>query len=79
MVTKAKKIPPITSLGDLRRKAQTDPRYADLALAAASNLGGGGGTNVAEALRWLELNAMESQDLEGGGEDGVVAEINFCR
>jgi hypothetical protein len=65
-------IPRITSLADLSQKTATDPRYARLAIAAAENLGGDP-ANVADALRWLRLNAQETT------EAGVVAEINHCR
>jgi hypothetical protein len=66
MMTKVK------SLGDLRSKAQTDKRYEKLAIAAAENLGKKCDT-LDKAMRWLETNAMETD------EDGVVDEINFVR
>lgn len=65
-------IPAVSSIADLRMKARTDPRYAKLAMVAASNLGGQSET-LDGALRTLELNAAETD------EDGVVGEINYCR
>ena len=75
MKTKTK-LPPLAkvhSIADLFFRADTDPRYAKLALAAASNLGMTGTADCDNARRWLETNAMETD------EAGVVAEINFCR
>ena len=65
-------IPKVSSLFDLKSKATDDPRYAKLAIVAANNLGGDTRT-LAGALRWLDLNAMETS------EEGVVGEINFVR
>jgi len=59
----------VTSLGDLKQKADKNPKYAELAMLASSNLGGPG-NNLAEAIRWLEVNATETS------EEGVVDEIN---
>lgn len=78
-MTTQKLIAKVRSLGELRRLAHDDERYARLALVAASNLGGGinagadPGVALAESLRWLETNADETD------EDGVIAEVNFCR
>lgn len=66
-------LPKVTSLGDLRQKAAQDARYVQLAIVSANNLGGNAQTFDA-AMRWLELNASE-----GGSEDGVIDEVNFCR
>lgn len=63
-------IPRVHSLAQLKTRAKTDPRYAQLAMIAARNLGGDG---KSDPFRWLELNAMETS------EAGVVGEINFCR
>ena len=65
-------IPKVSSIGDLFQKAKTDPRYATLAMVSASNLGGTC-SDLRGARQWLELNATE-----GGSEEGVVDEINFC-
>jgi len=62
----------ITNLAELRMKAQQDPRYAKLAMVAASNLGGNP-KDLEGALRWLNLNAQETD------ERGVVGEVNFVR
>lgn len=78
--TKIQLIPKVTSLGDLLGKASVDPRYAQLALLAASNLGWHhpDGENVrnigvvSAAIRWLRMNETET------GEP-VVGEVNFCR
>ena len=85
MKTKSKKkvlIAPVRSIGHLRALARENPQYNQLALIAASNLGGTkeNTKDLDSAIRWLECNAMESGDEEsGGGEKGVVEEINFCR
>lgn len=62
----------VTSLADLRQRAQTDPRYKELILVAARNLGGSG-ASVEDAYRVLSNNANETS------EEGVVDEINFVR
>jgi hypothetical protein len=64
---------PIESLAELRTKAADDPQYDALAVVAARNLGGPLKCSLSDALRFLELNAMESEL----GEDGVVEEVNF--
>lgn len=79
----------VKSLGDLRQRALTEPRYLQLALTAASNLGGRmksglkhlddpSSTDYAialnDAMRWLATNANET-----GSERGVVEEVNFVR
>jgi hypothetical protein len=67
------KMAPILSLPQLRSKAQTDPNYRRLAILAASNLGGDPGESLDEAMKWLYINAQETD------EEGVVEEVNFCR
>jgi len=62
----------VVSIGDLRRRAATDPLYLQLAMISANNLGGSP-KNLVDAINWLNTNAMETD------EDGVVGEINFCR
>ena len=69
---KKKLIPKVVSLYDLRQKAAADPRYERLALSAARNLGGDA-KNLNDAIRWLEINMLETD------EDGVINEINFVR
>lgn len=64
---------PVTSLAQLEHLAATHDDYRALALAAAENLGGTA-RNLPEAMRWLRINAMETDD-----EQGVVEEVNFCR
>ena len=78
--TKKTLIPKVTSLGDLFNKACKDPRYAQLTLLAASNLGlpvnTGNVHDIAattKAIKWLRTNAQETD------ERGVVSEINFVR
>lgn len=62
----------VTSLRDLRNRAETDPRYKELIIVAASNLGKST-ANMEDAYRWLQTNAAETS------EEGVVDEINFVR
>ena len=68
-------IPKVNSISDLFFRANTDPRYAQLALISASNLGGMG-KDLKEARQTLYDNATAD---EGCSEQGVVDEINFCR
>jgi hypothetical protein len=65
-------LPPVRSIADLYQKAKVDPRYKELALTAASNLGGSAKT-LDQAIQWLYTNADETD------EEGVVDEINFVR
>jgi len=62
----------VVSLRDLRDRAETDPRYKELIMVAASNLGGVA-TTFEGAWRALCDNANETS------EDGVVDEVNFVR
>ena len=62
---------PVTSLAMLEHLAATHDDYRRLAISAAANLGGSART-LSEALRWLHITALETD------EDGVVAEVNFC-
>jgi len=68
-------IPKVQSISDLFFRAKTDPRYAQLAIIAAQNLGGMG-ENLQSARQTFIDNAT---DEEGCDEKGVVGEINFCR
>ena len=68
----SKVVSKVVSIGDLRWRSATDPRYRQLAMISARNLGGSP-KNLDEAINWLNTNAMETD------EDGVVGEINFCR
>lgn len=70
---KKKLIPAVNSINELYALAQKDPRYLKLAQVSASNLGGNGSKDLNECIRWLNTNAMETN------EEGVVGEINFCR
>ncbi len=72
MKTKKSLVSKVVSIGDLRRRTADDPRYLQLAMISANNLGGSP-KNLADAINWLNTNAMETD------EDGVVGEINFCR
>ena len=63
---------PVKSISDLRSRAIKNPDYRKLAISAANNLGGDCNT-LDEAIRWLNINASETD------EAGVVDEINFCR
>lgn len=70
--TKAKtSLPKIRSLSELRNN-KNDPLWAKWICVASSNLGGPD-SNVEQCYRWLEMNAMETD------EAGVVAEVNFVR
>jgi hypothetical protein len=53
--------------------ALTDPKYRQLARLAAENLGGSPGESLDEAIRWLNINSMETEWAD------VINEINFCR
>lgn len=69
------KIKKVTSLGNLRALAMEDDRYLQLAIDAANTLGGGiKKGDLAAAMKWLILNANETND-----EQGVVDEVNDCR
>lgn len=61
----------VRSLADLSYKARRIPAYADLAIIAARNLGDYA-TTLDEAMKWLNVNAMETS------EDDVVEEVNYC-
>lgn len=72
-------VPRLKSLGELFN-AGDDPRYAQLALIAASNLGGRFHSGdwaridtVAAAMKYLRMNAQETS------EAGVLGEINDVR
>ncbi len=68
---------PIETLAELDALVRFDGDYIELAKKAARNLGGNP-KDGAEAMRWLYLNAAETEgEEEGGGEEGVVAEVNF--
>ena len=62
----------IVSINDLQCKAKEDPKYEQLAIIAARNLGAPT-ADYPNAIVYLSLSANESQD-----EQGVVDEINFC-
>lgn len=66
------KLNKIQTINELAYLAHTNKSYEQLAIVAASNLGGGK-LNLTGAINWLTINAMETD------ESGVVDEINFCR
>lgn len=76
-----KQLPKIKSLGELRRLTTTDgplkERYCNLAIIAARNLGAmirESSSPVHQALQHLNSEADAIDD-----ENGIVAEVNFCR
>lgn len=75
VVKQRPRLEPVGSLGQLGAWAAVNPRYAQLAMLAARNLGGGIIERVQDAIYWLEMNAAEAE-LEGSGEGDVVDEIN---
>jgi hypothetical protein len=67
-------IAPIQSIAQLRSLAGKNPKYHQLALAAAENQGlEGDDLDLNAAISWLNEIAKED------GEENVVEEINFCR
>jgi hypothetical protein len=72
-MTNTNTLRPVTSLYDLRTRAKVDPRYLQLAINAAQNLGGTP-RDLDGAIRWFNLNMMET----GEDEQSIVNEINFC-
>lgn len=66
------KLKKIKTINELANLARTNKSYEQLAIVAASNLGGGN-LSLKGAISWLNTNAMETD------ESGVVDEINFCR
>jgi hypothetical protein len=78
VVKQRPRLEPVGSLAELGANAATNPRYAQLALIAARNLGGGVFERVQDAIEWLEMNAAECE-LEEFGEGDVVDEINALR
>ena len=68
----------ITTLNDLSYNCsetanpENYDKYRQLAIISAKNLGCGPNPTYEQALRCLEMNAMETD------EGGVVGEINFC-
>jgi BRCT domain type II-containing protein len=61
----------IHSLYELKIKAMEDEAYEKLAIDTAYNLGGSNINDLNDAIRWLNINAMETS------EEGVVEEVNF--
>jgi BRCT domain type II-containing protein len=61
----------IHSLYELKIKAMEDKAYEKLAIDTAYNLGGSNINDLNDAIRWLNINAMETS------EEGVVEEVNF--
>lgn len=62
----------ITGLFDLRKKMQTDPRYAQLAVIAAQNAG----SDCEDADDAISILRSHAEEL---GEKVVVSDINFVR
>lgn len=77
------KVRKIKYLSELRN--YSDPWIAKLLIAASQNLGGDHGNDwtdkatLDKAYQNLLDNVTATMDDEGGGEDGVVAEVNFVR
>jgi len=67
---------PVHTLDELESLGQQNPRYAELAKSAARNLGGSNIHTLSDAMSWLSLNVLETGGI-GGGESGVVREVNF--
>lgn len=67
------KMKPVKYINELRNLAHEDTRYEQLAIISAKNLGGHPIENLTQAINWLRINAMETD------EKGVIDEINFCR
>jgi len=66
-------IAPVMSLAQLRTKAKTDKKYADLAILAATKLG-------YEVEDWLEGALLSLTDeAQETSEDDVIEEINLLR
>ncbi len=70
----------VSSIPELRRLAENDSKYYQLAIRAALNLGARGvdekntsSRNLELAIDWLNTNAQETS------EEGVVEEINYVR
>lgn len=70
----SEKLVKVSSLMDLRVKARDNPKYVELAICAAQNLGGqkNDTKDFESAMQWLNTNAMEVS------EKDVVGEVNFC-
>lgn len=67
-------IAPIQSLAQLKAKARKDPKYRDLAVLTAQDLGGPDEENdLTVVLNWLSIVADED------GEDSVVEDLNARR
>lgn len=71
---KKKLIKKVSSINELYNFAREDSRYLKLAQLSSQNLGGQPNQDLDECIRWLNINASESNS-----EAGVVDEINFCR
>ena len=67
----------VKSIHELYILAHHNKMYRAMIFDAATNLGGDSTIKTIEqAKAWLEVNANETVSMEGGGEEGVVAEIN---
>jgi hypothetical protein len=73
------KLKKVTSLFDLFALAKKNDAYAELLRVSSANLGGPRKDSQLEVhYRWLLTNAAETE-AEGGGESGVLDEVNSCR
>lgn len=67
-------IAPIQSLAQLKSKARKDPKYRDLAMVTAQDLGGPSEeSDLTVVLNWLSIVADEE------GEESVVEDLNARR
>lgn len=62
----------IETLNDLAYLAKKNTVYAQVSITASNNLGGPYNPTLDQALKWLEINALEID------EESVIAEINDC-
>jgi len=76
---------PVHSLSELELLGVQNSRYADLAEAAAVNLGAVNVDTFSDAMSWLEQKASDVEGMDahgrplydGSGESGVVDNVNF--
>ena len=66
------KLQEVDSLSDLWLKANESEDYQKLVTIASQNLGSAEEDHWKKYHRWLEINAMETNEM------GVVDEVNFC-
>jgi hypothetical protein len=61
----------INNLCEFEYLAKNNNSYAQIAIVASNNLGGPYNPTVDQALKWLEISALETE------EEGILEEINF--